>query len=357
MLRSTTILTSLALTGAVVGQQALTVPSAYEAQDATTHLWVAGFAADLRQQTVIDAWHLQAMVGRPITALAWRRNAENDAFAGGTVNLTVRLAHTSVSALTASESFAVNLGAQSVLVWDGPVTVPPSPPMVGPVATWGPNQIVRLPLTTPFTYQGGNLMVDVVGYTTGTQSVGWWPADAVFDPTSGSVQSVGVGCGSQAGASGQWALVAPTSLIPGASAQLMARGDQSGLTIVFIGAPASLPGVPLTVFLPEASPACRVYLPVVAGFALMSFGSVVVPGLSGEAYYTFPIPNQPWALGASFGSQWLDLQQNFATSNAVNATIASTLPSLGMSVVRGVPSDARGTVVVNQAHVLRFEFQ
>ena len=46
-----------------------------------------------------------------------------------------------------------------------------------------------------------------------------------------------------------------------------------------------------------------------------------------------------------------------ATSNAIQWTIASAVPTLDMALVEGHPSAAGGEVSVHLAHVMRFEFQ
>lgn len=61
-------------------------------------------------------------------------------------------------------------------------------------------------------------------------------------------------------------------------------------------------------------------------------------------------------LGLALTTQWLDLTQ-VATSNALQWTIASTIPTLDLALVEGHPQEASGLASVHLAHVLRFEHQ
>ncbi len=349
---------ALALTAAALSaQQALTVPSGNDQADAASLLWVAGFTANVRQQTVIDARHLQPLVGRTITAMSWRRDAQPEPFAGGMAQLTIRLAHSGLDSLSASPSFAANLGSNSHLAFAGLVTIPAAPPLAPPATSWAATHAVRVSFSSPFVYQGGNLIVDVVGSTVVGQSTPWWPADAVWDGTTGSEQTVGIGSGVHANQLGQWASLSPRSLVPGATAQLWARGTENGLAIAFVGGVGAAPGVPVTAFVPEAMPQSRIYLPLPAQMFVTTFSEILSPGDGGVAHLRFHIPNQPWALGATFGSQWLDVQQNFATSNAANGAISTVLPTLGMSTITGAAGDVVGSVSITHAHVMRFDYQ
>jgi hypothetical protein len=335
-------------------QNTLTVPAAFDAVDAPSRLWVAGVSVDLRQQTIIDARHLVPLVGHPITGLWWRRDAANEAFTGGTTTLSVSIGTTTADSLSASETYASNL-PNATLVFSGPLQVPNAPPDL--TGSWAADRTIRVAFNPAFTYTGGNLAVDVVGLADPVQPIAWWPADCAWDGAIGTVQSVGAGCGVHVNGNGEWASAVARSLLPGATAEFSARGTENGIALLCFGSLAQAPGQPLSAFLPGATPGCNVYVQVPMATMITSFASVPFPGEGGTALCSFPIPNQVWALGASFGSQWVDVQQQFATSNGVNSTVSATAPSLGMCVVRGVPGDPTGSVLTNQAHVLRFTYQ
>lgn len=348
------VIAALGALGTVLAQAPVTVPAAYASVDAPSRLWVAGVTVDLRQQTIIDASHLAPLAGRDLVAISFRRDVDGAAFSGGTAHLLVRIGHAAMEPLSASAEFASNL-PQPLTVFDGTITIPNSP--AGASADWTPERTIRVPFAVPFRYQGGPLTIDLTGTADSQSPVLWWPADAAWDHAAGTVASVGVGCGLHANAQGEWAGSAATRLVVGGTAQLSARGTEHGLALLFLSLSATAPGMPLENLLPGAMPGCSVYIAMPTSMVVTSFAQVPFPGQGGTALHFLRIPNQSWALGAGFASQWMDLQQQFATSNATLCTIAPMPPSLGMVVVRGSPGEASGIVIVNQAHVMRFEWQ
>jgi hypothetical protein len=87
------------------------------------------------------------------------------------------------------------------------------------------------------------------------------------------------------------------------------------------------------------------------------FADIPFAGEGGRAHFDLSIPGEPWVLGMTLGAQWMDLMQQFATSNALHCTIAGTSPSLGMCTVQNAAGQLEGAVVTHLAHVLRFEYQ
>jgi hypothetical protein len=343
--------------GPLVSQQACVVPSSYAAADAPSLLWLAGVSEDLRQQVLVDATHLQPLQGRLITALSWRRNASADLLQGGSVTMTVRLAHSPRSAADASMALADNLGLNPVQVFQGQVTVPTSPPAPGPTATWSSDVVVRLVLQQGFLYLGGTLCIDVAGISDPTSPVAWWPMDAAWDTASGGKVDVGVGCGPYAGSSGRWSTADPRSLVPGGTGLLTARGTPGGLAfLVFaVGAQANALDLRAAIGAPAG---CYAHLSGILFSRVTQFGPLVdpqAPDRGGQVTWRLSIPNEPWALAATFAIQWLDATA-FAASNAVVCTVSSVPSTLGMTTVQAGLSDTAGTIMPNVAHVLRFEF-
>jgi hypothetical protein len=316
-------------------------------------------SADLRQQTIIDERHLLPLIGRTLHAISWRRSAGTEAFLTGSADLTVRLGATAaIDSLSASRDFAQNLGSNAVTVFAGVATAPASPATPGPTVPWSPDRTIRVAFQTPFVYAGGTLVVDVVGTARPGQSTPWWVADCAWDFASGATASVGTACGTHVNNQGEWAWADAFSLVPGASAVLSATGTFDGFALLVLGAPATAPGMPLQLLLPGARPNCEIYVPQPFQMVLTMFSShLLATQAYGTANQILPIPNLPWALGAGFGTQWMDLGDQFATSNAVNCTVAATRPSLGMAHIRGAAAGALGQIAVNQAHVVRFEAQ
>ena len=70
-----------------------------------------------------------------------------------------------------------------------------------------------------------------------------------------------------------------------------------------------------------------------------------------------PLPGDPWLFGLTLATQWFDLAQP-ATSNALQWTVASQVPTLDMAFCEGHPSLPQAEVVAPyRAHVFRFEYQ
>lgn len=200
--------------------------------------------------------------------------------------------------------------------------------------------------------------MDVIGDSSATPA-GWWVADAVFEDVQGQVTEVGPGCGVYGGSFGRWSFVSERSLLPGGHANLWAYGTPASLALVVFGAASPQP-IPLTA-LGVSSPGCDLHLQPngVAGTLLTLFDVPSQPALASRGGYgsvQIKLPNEQWILGARVSTQWFDLAQ-LATSNGLQWTVASSIPTLDMALVEGHPMDALGDVRVHLAHVLRFEHQ
>ena len=97
--------------------QHLTVPATHTTTDAPSQLWIPGANNPVRQQTIVGATHLQAVLGHAILAIELRRTAKNRAFPGGTANLTVILSTSPRQPLAIARTFADNVGGDAVVVW------------------------------------------------------------------------------------------------------------------------------------------------------------------------------------------------------------------------------------------------
>jgi hypothetical protein len=101
------------------------------------------------------------------------------------------------------------------------------------------------------------------------------------------------------------------------------------------------------------------------GSVSTAFGPLVeprVPTLGAVAHALLPIPNDPGVLGARFATQWFEILPNVTSTNALDCTIAASLPQLGMANVLARttgsgPIPPSGIVDAGAAHVLRFEFE
>lgn len=349
------------LTAAITAQapQYQVVPATYTNTDAISYEWIAGASRDLRQQTLIGSSHLQGMIGHSIEAIELRRSAANEVYQGGTANLSVTLSTSPRVPLQCANVYQQNIGPDALQVFSGQVTLPTSPVEVGPTVAWTANNIVRIAFTTPFLYQGGTLLIDIVGQPVAGQNANWWMADAEFEDIKGTTLQVGQGCGAYGGPTHEWSHVAPRTLLPGAYARFWAYGPNNGFAIAAFGA-ASLIPIPLsTLGIPAAG--CDMHLQpnLILSTTVAMFEPETNPLLlpfGGVAEVRVHLPNDPWIFGMTLTTQWLDITQP-ATSNAVQWTIANQMPSLDMALVEGSPLDTTGEVSVHLAQVMRLEYQ
>lgn len=351
----------LALSAAAVAQQQIVVPASAAVADSNSFLWVAGFSRDLRQQTIIGSSHLQPMLGRTLTGIAYRRDgSEDEPYAGGTCQMRIVVSTATTSALAANRAFAQNHGGDAVLAFDGTVTVPSSPAPQGGFVPWDAAHTVEIQFSQPFVYTGGDLCVDVLGRAAPSGTVEWWMADCVFEELQGSVTDVGAGCGPFANVFGGWAFVGPRTLLPGATARFWAYGAPGDLMMLLLAVDVSANVAPLAALGLPAGPGCFAHLdPSQIGGTVVTSVAAPPPGLpqtTGEANHRLSIPNQPWVLGARFGAQWLNFDQGFASSNGIRWSVAPAAPSLDMALIQGGATDALGEVSTHQAHVLRLRF-
>lgn len=353
------VVAATALAAAVTGQTPLfeTVPAAYATAEANSLEWVAGTGAHLRQQTLIGASHLTNLLGRPLLALELRRAAYANAFQGATTDWVVTLSHSPNTPLTCSETFADNVGPAPVTVFTGQVTAPASPGNTSNAIPWTSNNTIRVEFQTPFTYTGGTLCLDIVGTPIVGQTSNWWVSDAVWEDIPGSVVEIGSGCGQYGGPQHRWAGADKYSLIPGATAKFWAYGAPNTFGIVAYGAPSAAP-IPLSAFGIYA-PGCDVHLnpALVLATNVAVFEPVNSPlYVEGKAKAFVRLPAAPWIFGLSLTTQWFDLFQP-ATSNALQWTVGSNIPTLDMAHVDGDPTDTFGNMTVHLAPVYRFEYQ
>lgn len=339
-------------------QQTLVAPAAYTSADAIAYEWVAGASRPLRQQTLIGASHLATMLGRTITTIELRRNAANETYAGGTAHLTVTLSIAPHAPIEGSNAFAANIGTAAAQVFDGDVTLPTSPPPSTTTADWSADQVIRIELDTPYTYTGGTLCVDVVGQPIAGQNANWWMADAVFDDVPGSITNLGGGCGIYGGPQHEWAAIASRTLVPGGYARFFAFGPPNGLGLVVFGQRNPTP-VPMWLLGLPSPQDCQLHLLTVDLLAPAIFEPENEPGLlsrGGVAEVRFKLPNLPQVLGLGMTTQWLEWSQ-FATSNAIEWSVATAPATLDMALLEGHPQSPTGELSVHLAQVMRFQFQ
>ena len=108
-----------------------------------------------------------------------------------------------------------------------------------------------------------------------------------------------------------------------------------------------------------SGPGCDLMRGSVDALFLEMFEPETHPGLlarGGMAEVRIKIPADPSVFGATLSTQWLEWSQ-MATSNAIEWTVASAIPTLDMALLEGHPQEATGELTVHLAHVVRFESQ
>ena len=338
-------------------QSYATVPPEFTSNDAIRASHVPGAGGEWRQQLLVGSQRLQGLVGRNISAFAWRRSATATTLPSGATNIRVSLSIAPHSPLECSSTFASNVGPNPLQVYSGPITFPTSPAEPGPTVAWDPDNTVRIPFTNPFVYTGGTLCIDIVGTPIPGLEPAWWMADAVCEDIHGQTLDLGGGCGTYGGPTHQWSHVAERSLVPGGYAQMSAYGTPYGLAVAAIGQGTPF-GMPLNMLGLNAPSGCELHL---SSFDVL-VPAVFVPdphpmlvSRGGRADVEIKIPAIPAALGHSLTTQWFDWSQ-MATSNAVQWTVATAIPTLDMALIEGHPQEPTGNATAHIAHVLRFEY-
>lgn len=348
-----TVFTVLAMTmaGLTAQTQFTVVPTTYDTLEAPGQLWLPGASKPLRQQEIIGASMLQGLIGKTLSALEFRRNTQNQAFQGGSLNLTVTLSISPNGPLSTSSTFADNLGPTPLVVFNGQLQIPASPAITS-TPGWTSSNILRIPFQTqtPFVYTGGTLCVDMVGSPVAGQVAGWWPADAAQDLATGTVVDLGGGCGAYGGPLYRWSTVEARTLLPGGLGRFYAFGPLGSWGILAFGT-EFLAGWPLVMALPSAPANCTMFLDLPIALMLVPF-EANGPG-SARADHLVPIPNTPTITGASLTAQWVEWTQ-MASSNAITWTVGG-VPGINMAHVDGFATDPTGELFVDLAHVMRFE--
>ena len=85
------VLPSIAFCATLTAQSHLVVPVANTNTDALSYEWIAGASRTHRQQTLVGATHIQALLGRQIDAIELRRTAVAEAYQGGAMTFAVTL--------------------------------------------------------------------------------------------------------------------------------------------------------------------------------------------------------------------------------------------------------------------------
>lgn len=338
-----------ALCASSAAQSHASAPAANSNLDAEGHLWLAGAGEDHRQQTIIGASHLTALVNKQITALEFRRDADDAAFTGGAAQWTVTLSSSAAPTYDCSEQFAANTGSDAVQVFQGQVTLPASPAAPGPAVAWSADNVVRVVFQTPFSYGGGRLCVDITGAAVpGQEARGWLPDAASVDAT-GVATSIGGGCGPFA--TQNYADVYGLSV--GSTARFTGGGTPNFFGFAMTGPTIAAP-LPLSVVgFGQPNSGCTFLVdPTIVVPVFLS--SALTPTM-GIGTWQLGIPNNSALQGQSLTTQWLDWATE-TTTDALTWTIGAS-HTIDMATIEGDAQSATGHLATSLAHVIRFEFQ
>jgi hypothetical protein len=176
---------------AEVPGQVIVVPGTYASTEANSSDNAPLGIANQRFQEVISASLLSALhVGDQIVALAFRVQGGETALPAQTIpNYEIRLSQSLNAPGSLSATFADNRGLDEVIARSGSLTINPGDFPGGS----SPNSFGWISFTTPYTYRGGNLLIEAAG-----QSFpgGGRDADAVYPYTAGLAQTAfGTGFG------------------------------------------------------------------------------------------------------------------------------------------------------------------
>lgn len=232
---------ALAISSSIIAQQTLVVPSGFDLQAGNTRASILGLARSGRQQIVIEDSHLLPLVGKSITAIEFRRAKGTDALVGGSSSLTMSLSQSSHAPTDANAVFASNRASAPSVVFSGAVVVPNSPANPGPNVPWSVDNVIRVPLQSPYLYMGGHLCIDIDGTWQDGVSTAWWPVDAVCQVFDSSVVDMGPGTGPHCNPSGGWSTVDPGELCAGGEVRMSASGGNPALVMGLLGRPAAVP--------------------------------------------------------------------------------------------------------------------
>lgn len=336
----------------------LVVPAVHASTDAAHGYFVGGTVEPRRQLTLLDGPILGLAPGRILHGVAFRRDAADETFSGGTANLTVRLSHAATGSGTASAHFDDNHGMDVTTVFRGTVELPASPPAPGPDVAWSSTNVVHVPFQLPFVYRGGTLALEVLGAPDPQSNASWWPADAVWQPTGGHVESVGAGCGPWGGPEGEWAFVSPTGLVVGGTASFSALGEPGALALLVIAGKARPDVLDLRSL---GAPGCFAHLEHEIGSCGTLFGPPLRPQVPGNAVVELHVPAMPGLVGVSFASQWFAIGSHGLVSSNAHAWSLGAPPWAGLAVVTaeqvGSTVPPIGKVVPGCGHVLQFAYQ
>lgn len=324
----------------LAAQQTLVVPQACTNSEGNTASGMPGLGGDGATQVLIAASHLQGLIGHTIVGLAFRRDG---AWLAGLPQsdgqIVVRIGASTRDPLDPAPDFATNLPGGTE-VYRGPLVAPAMPPIQGFVG-WTAPHVVEISFAQGFAYAGGPLAVEIEGSVTSTPT--FYPLDGVDEALAVPAIDVGHACGPRASLLVRTALRSGSGFVPGGTTQLHLAGTAGNAALACFGA-SLLPQPVALDFL--GAPGCTWYVDVFAAMRT-SVVPTSIDVFGALATVRLQLPGSSALLGGQLFVQWLEFGSTGpATSQAMQLSIASQLPSLGMAQLERM-SD--GSVIVSPA--------
>lgn len=331
-----------------------------------------GLSGRFRQQILIGPSRLQGLTGKSLHGLWFRRTlTDNSALVGGTISLTIGLAHTATAPERASMAFEANAPATSQTeVFRGSVLVPHAPALGPTPAPWSRDNAFQVAFPTGFTYRGGTLVVDIAGGPASPGGPIAWYMDHELRPHDGTATTFGTSCSNYKLQGGLNLLAEDSGLQIGGTARIMAMGRPNTRPLLLLGITPIPTGVDLA---PMGAPGCQQYLSIFSSLGLSY--QPPIPGFDPVfTHLLLPVPFDTSLISAQITMQTADIETSLptsswsnvaglTTSNGLTLRIASTQPTLDMSVVQSAAVDpgqaipASGRVDVERAPVFRILYR
>lgn len=354
MLRLSLALTLLCITAKA---QELVFP---QPPEGNTHGTLPGVWQARRAQIILPQNRLTALTNRTIEALTFRRDARlSGALLGGSFDLTLQVATSSRAPRDASPAFADNLANQTT-VFTGRIAVPAAPPISGSASFNDPQQTIHIPFMVGFAYTAGQLVLDLHGHNPASPNT-LWPVDYALDRLNATATPRGVGCGRWSTPRGETAAVGHEQLLPGGTARFVTWTNARSPALLILGVTPT--DLDLTAF---GATGCRLHVDPLVTLLTAAVDRGAGPGVA-NLRLQFPAVDQ--LLGSSLIAQWAHLEfgttsnpLGLTTSNALDLTLATSLPTLGSAMVTSPPTTSQtapshGDVSFSRAPVLRLSYR
>ena len=358
-------------TAFVAAQPQTTIsPDIYGSVDAPSVGVLAGACADQRQQILVSRDKLHQFLGLKLAGVLLRRDGGGypGALNSVTIDVVVTVSTTTVDPSAPNPSFAANRGRNPLIVYQGQLALPASPPLVNKAVPWDASHSFEIPFASPFFYTGDNLCIEIEGRSVGSAQDCYWPIDYEYTGSPGEISVIGQGCGSIGGLFSAYASLDAARV--GNTLPLLAWGHPATTGVVLIGASTYQPPIDLGAI---GALGCVLYVDQ-DFFLPVTFD--VAAGFSGMGLATknLQLPRSPQLAGSRLFVQWINNEtglprtewsnpSGLSTTNALGVTLSASLPELGVSTVISVAVDSAsplpsiGDTYVMKAPLVRFRVQ